>query len=263
MPDLFDVLCFTAQKTVASGYYRLMAKSEPVHAAVPVRLSEHIRKCACIPLIAEIKVTSPTVRSRRNHVDVGETGRRMEAGGAVGISVVTEPRFFQGTPHVLQEVRSHVALPLLMKDFIVSSAQIQAARVAGANAILFIQQLFDRGYAADELDEMIEFAHAAELEVLLETHTKAEFERALQTEADLIGINNRDLRTLDIDLTTTRYILEQVPADGRIVISESGVQTPADVRFLRRCGADALLVGSRLMQAENVREAVEKLVMAL
>jgi len=263
MPDFLDVLCFTAQKTVASGYYTLMTKSEPVNPVVPVRLSKHVRKCTCIPLIAEIKVTSPTVASRRNHVDAGETGRCMEAGGAAGISVVTEPRFFQGTPRVIQEVRSRVALPLLMKDFIVSPAQIQAARAAGANAILFIQQLFDRGYAADGLAEMIEFAHVAELEVLLETHTKAEFERALQTEADLIGINNRDLRTLDVNLATTRDILEQVPADGRIVVSESGVVTPADVRFLRRCGADALLVGSRLMRAENVREAVETLVMAL
>jgi indole-3-glycerol phosphate synthase len=200
--------------------------------------------------------------SPRHHVDAGETSRHMEVGGAVAISVVTEPRFFKGSPSLLEEVRSRIALPLLMKDFIVSPVQVQAARGAGANAILLIQKLFDRGYAACGLDEMIEFAHVAELEVLLETHAKAEFERALRTEADLIGINNRDLRTLNVDFTTTKDILESVPVDGRTVVSESGVVTPADARFLRRCGADALLVGSSLMRAENVRQAVEGLVRA-
>ena len=262
MADFFDRLCLTAHNTVASGYYTLMTKLEPADCVPPVRLSEHIRRCARIPLIAEIKVASPTMGSPRHRLDAGETGRHLEAGGAIGISVVTEPRFFNGSPRLLEDVRSRVALPLLMKDFIVSPVQVQAARGARANAILLIQKLFDRGYAACGLEEMIEFAHVAKLEVLLETHTKAEFERALCTEADLIGINNRDLRTLNVDFTTTKDILERVPANGRTVVSESGVVTPADARFLKRCGADALLVGSSLMRAENVRQAVEALVRA-
>jgi len=147
-----------------------------------------------------------------------------------------------------------------MKDFIVSARQVEAARDSGASAVLLIQALFDRGYAKRNVEEMIEFAHAIGLEVLLEAHTDTEFEHALSTDADLVGINNRDLRTLDVDLTTTKEILEKVPRNGRIVISESGVTTPEDAKFLRRCGADALLVGSTLMRAKDVLQAVDTLV---
>ena len=195
-------------------------------------------------------------------MDAGEIARHMEVGGATGISVVTEPHFFKGTDDLLENVRSSVSVPLLMKDFIVSACQIEAARDAGASAILLIQALFDRGYATRGAEEMIDFAHATGLEVLLEAHTDSEFERAISSDADLVGINNRDLRTLNVDLTTTKEILEKVPADGRIVISESGVMTPENALFLRRCGADALLVGSALMRAADVRLAVEGLVRA-
>ena len=137
-----------------------------------------------------------------------------------------------------------------MKDFIVSARQIEAARDAGANAILLIQALFDRGYATRGPEDMIEFAHALGLEVLLEAHTDSEFERALSTDADLIehqqpGYEDANCRIF----MTTRNILEKVPADERAVVSESGVETPDEALFLKRCGADALLVGSALMRA--------------
>ena len=109
---------------------------------------------------------------------------------------------------------------------------------------------------------MIEFAHALGLEILLEAHTDSEFERALSTDADLIGINNRDLRTLTVDLMTTRNILEKVPADERAVVSESGVETPDEALFLKRCGADALLVGSALMRAEDICVRSDRVVSA-
>jgi indole-3-glycerol phosphate synthase len=263
MPDFFDVLCRTAQKTVTTGYYTTFAqRDEPPHVTSTLRLSERITTCAHLPLIAEVKVASPTRGALRVKVDAGEISRDMEAGGATGISVVTEPDFFKGSSHLLKNVRSSVSVPLLMKDFIVSECQIEAARDAGANAILLIQALFDRGYATRGAEEMIDFAHAAGLEVLLEAHTDFEFERALSSNADLVGINNRDLRTLNVDLMTTKEILEKVPVDGRIVVSESGVMTSENARFLRRCGADALLVGSALMGAADVRRAVDRLVRA-
>lgn len=263
MPDFFDLLCRTAQKTVATGYYSTFAqRDEPPQVASALRLSEHIKTCVDLPLIAEVKLASPTRGALRINVDAGEIARHMEAGGATGISVVTEPDFFTGSPHLLENVRSSVSLPLLMKDFIVSACQIEAARDAGASAILLIQALFDRGYAIYGAEEMIDFAHAAGLEVLLEAHTDSEFESAISSDADLIGINNRDLRTLNVDLMTTKEILEKVPANGGIIISESGVTTPESALFLRRCGADALLVGSALMQAADVRLAVDRLVRA-
>ncbi|MGA3197899.1 MAG: indole-3-glycerol-phosphate synthase [Halobacteriota archaeon] len=261
MPDFFDILCRTAHKTIASGYYsRFAGRDEPADAAPTLRLSECIRRCVRLPLIAEVKVASPTMGLV--HVDAGAIARQMQAGGAVGISVVTEPRFFKGSSHVLGTVRSRVSVPLIMKDFIVSACQIEAARDAGVSAILLIQALFDRGYATRESEDLIEFAHANGLEVLLEAHTDSEFERALSTDADLIGINHRDLRTLTVDLMTTRDILEKVSVDRRVVVSESGVETPEEALFLKRCGADALLVGSAFMRADDVRRAVDRMVSA-
>jgi indole-3-glycerol phosphate synthase len=261
MPDFFDVLCRNAQKTMVSGYYSaFMQRDEPQNAPTTLRLSERITTCTHLPLIAEIKVASPTTGALRVDVNAGAIAKRMEAGGAAGISVVTEPHFFKGSARLLKDVRNSVSAPLLMKDFIVSARQVEAARDAGASAVLLIQALFDRGYATHGVEEMIEFAHAAGLEVLLEAHTDTEFERALSTDADLVGINNRDLRTLAVDLTTTKETLEKVPHHGRTVISESGVTTAEDAQFLRRCGADALLVGSALMRAKDVRLTVETLV---
>jgi indole-3-glycerol phosphate synthase len=263
MPDFFDVLCRTAHKTVATGYYSKFAqRDESLDARPMLHLSECISTCLHLPLIAEIKAASPTMGALQVHVDAGEIACDMQAGGAVGISVVTEPHFFKGSYRLLRNVRSRVSVPLLMKDFIVSACQIEAARDAGASAVLLIQALFDRGYATRGSEEMIEFAHTVGLEVLLEAHTDCEFERAIATEADLVGINNRDLRTLDVDLMTTKDILERVPVDGRVVVSESGVTSPENALFLRRCGADALLVGSAFMRAEDVRLAVDSVVRA-
>jgi len=261
MPDFFDILCRAAHKTVASGYYSgFAARDESADTAPMLRLSECVRRCAHLPLIAEVKVASPTMGAVNVHA--GAIARQMQAGGAVGISVVTEPHFFKGSPRVLGTVRSSISVPLVMKDFIVSVCQIDAARAAGVSAILLIQALFDRGYATHGSQDMIEFAHASGLEVLLEAHTDSEFERALSTDADLVGINNRDLRTLTVDLMTTRDILEKVPVDQKIVVSESGVETPEEALFLKRCGADALLVGSAFMRADDVRREVNRMVSA-
>jgi indole-3-glycerol phosphate synthase len=261
VPDFFDVLCRTAQKTVASGYYSdFTRRDEPEDTTATPRLSERITTCTHLPLIAEIKVASPTTGALHLDANAGTIAKRMEDGGAAGISVVTEPHFFRGSPNLLENARSGTSVPLLMKDFIVSARQVKAARDAGANAVLLIQALFDRGYAACDVEGMIKFAHSIGLEVLLEAHTGTEFEHALSTDADLVGINNRDLRTLEIDLRTTKEILEKFPHDRRTIISESGVTTPQDAQFLRRCGADALLVGSALMRAKDVRKTVEMLV---
>lgn len=262
MPDFFDILCRSARTTVATGYYSNFARGDQRTRTAPVlRLSESIASCVHFPLIAEIKVASPSAGALRTHADVGAIAEHMDAGGAVGISVVTEPSFFKGSPHLLRNVRRRVSVPLVMKDFVVCECQIEAAQEAGADVILLIQALFDRGYATRGAEEMIEFAHALGLQVLLEAHTASEFERSVASEADLIGINNRDLRTLHVDLMTTKEILENIPANGRIVVSESGVTTVEHAVFLRRCGATALLVGSALMRAEDVRQAVEGLVM--
>ena len=133
----------------------------------------------------------------------------MERGGAVGISVLTEPKHFNGSLQTLVETRAAVNLPILMKDIIIIPEQIEVASQIGANAVLLIEALFEKGYCEMSVDKMIAFAHAKGLEVLLETHTEEEFQSAVETDADLVGINNRNLATLKIDLNTTKAILEK------------------------------------------------------
>jgi indole-3-glycerol phosphate synthase len=140
--------------------------------------------------------------------------------------------------------------------------QIYTANKIGANAVLFIKALFDRGYCDRTLDEMIAGAHMLELEVLLETHTEAEFQSAVKTDADLIGINNRNLSTFKVDLNVTKKILEKNDSNDKLVVSESGIGTVADILFLRGSGACAFLVGSAIMSASNVEEKVREFVNA-
>ena len=186
----------------------------------------------------------------------------MQRGGATALSVLTEPKQFNGSLEALAQARKAVKLPILMKDIILSPIQIQAASKMGANAVLLIKALFDRGYCDRSLDEMIAGAHMLGLEVLLETHTESEFCSAVKTDADLIGINNRNLATLKVDLNVTKKILSKNDPNGKLVVSESGINTPADIRFLRESGARAFLIGSAIMSADNIEQKVKEFVNA-
>ncbi len=186
----------------------------------------------------------------------------MAKGGAVALSVLTEPKQFDGSLDALAQARKAVKLPILMKDIILSPLQIQAASKLGANAVLLIKTLFDRGYSGKTIDEMINGAHMMGLEVLLETHTLAEFVSALKTDADLIGINNRNLETLKVDLNATKTILQAIRTKDKVVVSESGINTMADLIFLRESGASAFLIGSAIMKSDNIEEKVREFVNA-
>jgi indole-3-glycerol phosphate synthase len=141
--------------------------------------------------------------------------------------------------------------------------QIEAGSQVGANAVLFIQALFDRGYCEKNVQEMVRYSHSKGLEVLLESHTEEEFRSALKAGADMIGINNRNLKTLEVDLGVTRDILSKCPASDEVIVSESGIDSARDIRFLRLCGAKAFLVGTTVMKAHNIKEKVRELVGAL
>lgn len=259
MADFLDILARDAKKTISEGYYEV-AKN----IATPVlSLKDAILKCRRAPIIAEIKVASPSSGTIRNDANAGDIAVAMKNGGAVGISILTEPTHFKGSLHSIVEARKRVQLPLLMKDIILHPAQLDAASKIGANAVLLIAALFKRGYSIYDVQDMIYIAHSKNLEVLLETHTKDEFLSALKTEADLIGINNRNLKTLKVDLKVTQRILAKNEAEGKVVVSESGVQTPADIGFLRQCGAHAFLVGSAIMAADDIEGKVREFVMAL
>ena len=148
-----------------------------------------------------------------------------------------------------------------MKDVMIDKIQIDAAKKMGADYFLLIQALFDKGFV-DDVDELIDYGHEKDLKILLEIHTKTEFENALKTAADIIGINNRNLDTLKIDLYTTKKLLENFQK-SKIIISESGIKSTDDIKFLHDSGADAFLIGTSIMKSSDIQKTVSQLVNAI
>ena len=259
MGDFLDTLACSAKASVDEGYYEDTVSA----AAASASLRNAIMQSVAAAVIAEVKGASPSRGVIRKSFCPGRIAEAMARGGAAGISVITEPKHFCGSLGYLAEIRGAVSLPLLMKDIVVSPVQLDAAAKVGANAVLLIQALFDRGHCEQDIDEMIAGAHRKNLEVLLETHSEKEFRAALDSEADLIGINNRDLGTLEVDLALTRKLLANSDCRGKVVVSESGIESPADVRFLSKCGAAAFLVGSAIMMSADIEQKVKELVETL
>ena len=192
------------------------------------------------PVIAEIKPTSPTTSGERTDDPVA-LAEAMVEGGAAALSVLTEPDHFGGSPATLEAVRSAVDVPVLRKDFVLREAQLD---VVEADIVLLIARF------VDDLEGLIAAAEERGFQVLVETHTPAEFETAVDAGADIVGVNNRDLAKLEVDLGTFERVVDAVPATAResvTLIAESGIQTQEDVSRMREAGADAVLVGSAIM----------------
>ena len=258
MSDFYDILGHDAQTTINSGYYNSFISTPSLH----LSLKNAILECNKNSVIAEIKLASPTLGAIRENRNLTEIAQAMEKGGAIAISVLTEPRHFNGSIDTLSIVRRAVKLPLLMKDIILSKTQINTAVSIGADAVLLIKTLYDRGYGEVDLDSMIELVHTKGLEVLLEVHTEEEFKAAKNTKADIIGINNRNLADLKIDLNNTKNILQTNSSKDLVIISESGIYTPGDLHFISQTGVSAFLIGSSIMLTENVEEKVREFVNA-
>ena len=259
MADFLDMLARDADRTIGEGYYTISIECKHK----PLSLKKSVLEFSRAPVITEIKLASPTLGMIREDADVERIASSMQAGGAVAISVLTEPKHFMGSVNTFVKVRKKVEIPLLMKDIFLSRVQIDAASAIGADAILLIKALFDRGCCECDISDIIEYTHSQGIEILVETHTEDEFLSALDTEADVVGINNRDLRTLKVDLNTTKRILRKVGSIEKVVVSESGIKTPSDIRFLHRSGAKAFLIGSAIMTANDPKKKVEEFVLAL
>lgn len=208
-------------------------------------------------LLTEVKFSSPSLGKIRTISDPLKIAKQMIDGGSRALSVLTQPHLFNGSPEFFMAIRREVKVPMLMKDIVVDKIQIEAGRKIGADFMLLIQSLFDKKFL-DDIDEFVEFGHKNGLKVLLEVHTLEEFNNALKTNADLIGINNRNLDTLEIDLTTTEKILKNFDS-SRPIISESGIESPDHIKFLKESGASAFLIGSSIMKSQNIEEHVKKL----
>jgi len=257
MNDFFDTLAQDAKATIKSGYYQTSNHTKQV----TTRFKTAIQNPKGNAVITEIKTTAPSAGTIRTNINPTQIAQAMQQGGAMGLSVLTEPKHFNGSLQTLKQAREAVKLPILMKDIILSPIQVEAAAKLGANAILIIETLFERGYGTMDLDELIEHAHAHNLEVLLETHNKTEFHTANKRKTDLLGINNRDLATLQINLKTTQTILKtQKP--NHPIITESGIKTPDELRYLRGCGANAFLIGSSIMATNDIEAKVREFVEA-
>ena len=197
-----------------------------------------------LSVIAEVKRKSPAKGVLNAQVDPAAQAQTYAQAGASAISVLTDRRYFDGSNADLAAIRPSVQLPLLRKDFTIAEYHVYEARVIGADAVLLIVRALDQA----QLEAFQALAHELGMDALVEVHNEAELERACQARARIIGINNRDLGTLTVDVNTTAKLRPLVPA-GVTLISESGIRTPDDVRTVTRSGVDGILVGEALMAA--------------
>jgi indole-3-glycerol phosphate synthase len=207
-----------------------------------------------IRLIAEIKKASPSAQVIRIDFDPVALAQTYQAHGATCLSVLTDTPYFQGSLADLTQVRATVSIPLLRKDFVIDDYQVVEARSAGADAILLIAEILDDGM----LRRLLESARRLGMAALVEFHDVANLARVLASGADLVGINNRDLKYFTTDLEHTLRLRDQIPPEI-VVVSESGIRTHRDVERLEAAGISAILVGESLMRAQNVGLAVDRL----
>ena len=248
--DLTELLRVQAEDSIRNNALRVRAMAEP----------HRLRKTLAaknpeFKIIAEYKRRSPSKGNIREDLRPAEAGSLYQNSGACAISVLTEKHFFGGSIDDLLEVRATTALPVLRKDFIIHPVQLFEAAEAGADAILLIAAALD--------DEMLsELRSIAEeelgLDALVEAHTKEEMERAVNCGAQLIGINNRDLTTFEVSLSTSEALVRYAPKNA-LLISESGLSTGDELSRLRTLGFDGFLIGGSLMQSDNPGDALRKL----
>ncbi len=205
-------------------------------------------------VIAEVKKASPSKGLIRKDFNPAQIARSYEAGGAACLSVLTDVDFFQGSNLYLGEARGACSLPVLRKDFTIDPYQVYEARVIGADAILLIVAALEDG----PLVEMANLAMELGMDVLVEVHDIDELERALQTGCELIGVNNRNLRTFEVSLDTTLALKDAVPRD-RTLVTESGIATRADVAKMREAGVQSFLVGESFMREAEPGAALQRL----
>jgi len=226
---------------------RIAHQKPPLDIALTLK-GDHIR------LIAEVKQASPSRGMLSPNLNPIELAQTYAEGGAAAISVLTEANYFMGSIEYLAAIREVVGLPLLRKDFIFDPYQVCESRAYGADALLLIAAILSQ----EQLRELISLSHSLGLRCLVEAHNIDEVERAVLSEAEIIGINNRDLNTFTVDITTTRRLRPLIPQE-RIVISESGIKSKRDIEKLGKWGVDAVLIGEALVTAGDVVAKMKEL----
>ncbi len=251
--DELERLAANSKTLIEEGYYRVRGQE----ARSPSFLDVMGRSDRGSDVIAELKFASPTMRGSQKPVNFEAILARIVGAKPLGLSVLAEPRIFGGhLDFVWRSARS--GLPVLMKDIVLDTRQIDAAAACGASAVLLIEGLAIRGHLNGSMQTLIDEAHMRGLDVMLEVHTLQEWDEAVRTDADILGINNRDLTTMEVDMETTpRILLER--AKDRPVIAMSGIETRAQVDAMLTAGADAVLVGTSIMLHEDPARKLQEL----
>lgn len=207
-----------------------------------------------VNLIAELKKASPSkgiIRGDFNPVKIALT---YQAQGASAVSVVTDERFFEGRLKYLKEVKETVTIPVLRKDFIIDEYQVYESALWGADAILLIADIL----TTEELKKFLDLSKDLGMDVLCEVHNEEDIQKALEAGASIIGINNRDLHTFKVDVTTTQRLIRSIP-DNKVKVSESGIKTYEDIMFLKSIGVNAVLIGEAFMEADDIAAKVREI----
>lgn len=256
METILDRIIAEKQKEV------LILKEQPVLKEVDrkhVSFIQKLQQAEEVKIIAEFKRASPSKGAINLDCDPSEQTLQYVQAGADAVSVLTDRTFFKGDFRDLEEVRKTIKAPILCKDFIIDPIQIDYAKHAGANLILLIAAALD----LDTLHSLYHYATSKGLEVLMEVHNEAELEKVLTTNNVLIGVNNRNLKTFEVDLATTERLATKIVDSNRYLISESGIATTEDVRRVVAAGASGILVGETFMRHEKPEEALRSMKLPL
>ncbi|MFH0884949.1 MAG: indole-3-glycerol-phosphate synthase [Candidatus Micrarchaeota archaeon] len=249
--DILDRFIDNAGESLREGYYSGRGRYKGGGVSLLGRLGQDR-----FALICEIKHASPAGEYSFARIDVEKAAADFRVSGADAISVVVEPKIFRGDIDNIPLAKK-AGLPVLFKDFVISEEQIIAAGESGADAVLLVVKVAKR--LSLDLDGLIDSAHKNGLEVLLESYDADELKAAMETEADILGINNRNLQTLDVDIGRTGRIVKEVGGADRPLISESGIRSSGDVRAVREAGADGALVGTAIWKAKDLKAKIREL----
>ena len=260
------ILADNSFRSVNEGVYEVEDLDQRSHECIDIKKS--ILKCSHIPLITEIKLSSPSrgrLNSSLSEADITPAACDMASNGATALSIVTQPNLFAGSIKHLASVRKCVAVPILMKDIVVSEIQVECAKKIGSDCVLLIKSIFDQNLAEGSIEKFSALARSKGLSTLVEVHSENEFKEVLEDSEgyDLIGINNRDLNTLEIDLSVTERLLKKYDKGKNVIVSESGISSSKEMMFLKKAGADAFLVGTSIIESGNIASKVLELCRSL
>ncbi len=263
--NYLNKLAQNSYKAINAGVYS--AESPDYSSHNQLSLKRSILSCAHTPLITEIKFASPSRGTIHNQdpskANLNCIATTMVDAGAIALSIVTQPYLFNGSPNYLSAVRKTVTVPILMKDIVVSDVQIDSAKRMGADCVLLIKSIFDNNLAEGSIEKFADYANRRGLQVVFEAHTEQEYKEVLKLIRDpkqnVIGINNRDLESLNVDIGTSLDLLKRYDKSTNTVISESGISRPEDIQQLKMVGVDAFLIGTSIMESEDMGSKITDL----